>query len=377
MISRDNEFINFTEYWNLVRKRRKLILSVTAISLLLSVVISLCLPVYYMASASVMPPQQDDTGAGIQTKIGLGALTGGLLGSKSQSDLWVGILKSSSVSDSIIERFKLKEVYNTETNDNTRKVLRSMISVSKSKEDIVTVSVEDKNPERAATMANAFIEELDRVNRGAVMNSGQRMRSFVEKRLTETKAELSKTEEALKSFQLINKAVKLDDQSKAIIETISIVKGQLMAKEVELETMFSYATPTNPAVQLLKTEIDSLKVKLKELEQGNNLPDKKDIFIPTDKIPVLSFEYARILRDAKVQETVFELLTQQYEMARIQEAKDSPTVQVLDIAKVPEIKSRPKRKFVVLFLTAAGFFVSVFWIFFQEYVKNNTAETRC
>ncbi|MDD5433883.1 MAG: GNVR domain-containing protein, partial [Nitrospira sp.] len=131
-----------------------------------------------------------------------------------------------------------------------------------------------------------------------------------------------------------------------------------------------YTTPNNPTAEILKTEVDELKKRLQELEEGNNIPGKalsKNIFIPTNEIPGLSLQYVRLLRDAKVQQTLFELLTQQYEMARIQEAKDTPTVQVLDMAQVPEVRSRPKRTQIVLFNTVTAAFFAMFAAFFMEY----------
>lgn len=363
--------INLSELWKAVKSRRKLILAVTSAAFAVSVIVSLLLPRYYAATASIMPPQQEDMGGGLASSIGggLGMLAGGLLGAGSQADLWTGILKSSSVNGAIIERFRLKELYGKETLDDTMKVLAKRVDIDKTKEDIVKVTVEDKDPKRAADMANAFIEELDRVNKSAVMTSGQRMRAFVEKRLIETKADLAQIEESLKSFQKANKAVKLDDQSKAIIEAIGDVKGTLMAKEVEFDTLKSYAAPTNPHVQLLNSEINGLKEKLRELEQGRAAYGGKDIFIPTDRIPDLSLQYAKLLRDAKVRETLFELLTQQFELARIQEAKDSPTIQVLDSAYPPEVKSRPKRGLIVVLSTISGFLVSVFLALFLQYER--------
>ena len=141
--------------------------------------------------------------------------------------------------DAIISRFNLKELYDVETIEDARKALDKKVTIEKSKEEIISVTVEDKYPNRAAQMANAFIEELDGINKGVVMTSGKRMRAFVEKRLKDVRIELAKAEEAVRAFQETNKAVKLDDQSKAIIEAIGMVKGQLMAKEVELQTLLS------------------------------------------------------------------------------------------------------------------------------------------
>jgi uncharacterized protein involved in exopolysaccharide biosynthesis len=196
------------------------------------------------------------------------------------------------------------------------------------------------------------------------------MRAFVEKRLKEAQEGLSRTEEAVREFQDKNSAVKLDDQSKAIIEAIGTIKGQLMAKEVELQTFLSYATPNNPRAEILKAEIEELRQGLREMEEGKrgNHPSPKSIFIPTARIPDLSLQYARLLREAKIQLTLYELLTQQYEMARIQEAKDSPTVQVLDVAKVSGKRVKPKRKQIVLLSGFSSLFVSVVLAFLLDFV---------
>jgi tyrosine-protein kinase Etk/Wzc len=372
-----NEEINLFEYWSVAVRQKKTIAVITAAAFILSLVISLLLPVYYAAKASMIPPQQGDSlGMVAASSIdgGLGGLASGLLDGKSPADLWVGILKSRNVKSAIIEKFKLAEVYGKDTLEETFKALDSSVSVEKSDEDIITVTVEDKEPERAAAIANAFTEELDRINKNTTMTSGHRMRAFVEKRLLESKAELTRLEDELKAFQERNKAVKLDDQSKAMIDAMGAVKGQLMGKEVELNTLLSYASDSNPRVEILRTEVKGLKEKLAELGAGASGTNKGvDIFIPTDRIPGLTFQYARLLRDFKVQEQLFQLLTQQYEMARITEAKDSPTVQVLDSAIPPDKKIRPQRSLIVIASTAMAFFFSVLTAFFKEYIARMKA----
>ncbi|MFQ5465015.1 MAG: GumC family protein [Thermodesulfobacteriota bacterium] len=369
MSEEQNEYeINLLDYWAVVARHRKLITMITAGAFLVSVVVSLLLPKTYLSRASIMPPQQDSTVAsGLLSSLPFG-LGGGLLGLQTPTDLWVGILNSQSVKDSIIERFNLRELYGTETIEDTREVLDKAVTIEKSKEEIISISVEDWEPERAASMANAFIEELDRVNREAVMSAGKRMRTFVEKRLNEAKYGLAETENKLRIFQEKNKAVKLDEQSERTIEVIGTLKGELMAKEVAMKTLLSYATVTNPRVEILKAEIGELKGQLKELTEGSG---EGDIFIPTGDIPQLAVEYARLVRDAKVQETLFELLTQQYELARIQEAKDSPTVHVLDVGKPPEKKYRPQRTLIVVVSTFMAGLCAVLASFIMEYTQKS------
>jgi len=261
--------------------------------------------------------------------------------------------------------------------DDARNTVGGMIKVSKAKEGIISITVEDKDPQRAATLANAIVDELDRFNKGIVTTSGRRMRVFVEERLKGAKEELRTSEEAIKGFQEKNRALKLDDQSRAVIEAMGTVKGQLMAKEVELQTLLSYATPNNPQAEILSTQVRELRERLRELEEGKINPDnpsQKDIFIPTAKIPNLSLQYVRLLRDAKVQQTLYELLTQQYEMARIQEAKDTPTVQVLDAATVPEQRVKPQRRQIVMLSTVTGIIFGIFIAFFMEYIKKTKTD---
>lgn len=341
--------IDLREYWKALAARKRLVGLVVGVCFSASVVVSLLLPKTYASTASVLPPQDDSTLAPTllsQLPSSLTGIASGLLGASSTSDTWVGILGSQTVRDEIIRRFNLREVYGDDYIEDVRSDLGKAVTIDETKEGIVTVTVEDRDPKRAADMANAFIEELDRVNKKVATTSGGRIRVFVKKRLEETEKDLARAEEEIKAFQEKNGAVRLDDQSKAIIDAIGAVKGQLMAKEVELQTLLSYATPNNPSVQVLSASVSELKGQLRDLEQGKRVKGKS-IFIPTDKFPDLTLQYARLLRDAKVQETLFELLTQQYEMARIQEAKDSPTVQVLDTAKPAEKKAGPKRTLIV------------------------------
>ena len=358
--------INLLEYFSVLSKRKRFIGALTVGVFVLSIVGSLLLPDRFAATARVMQGAQDNSmKVSMMAALpdGLGSAAGGLFG-KSSTDAWVGILESNSVRDGIIKRFGLREAYGKDTIEDTRKELGGNISVVNTKEDVVVITVEDEDPRKAAAMANAFVDELDRINRDAVMTSGKSTRLFVEKRLVETKGELTRIEDGIRAFQMANKALKLDDQSAAIIESFGDLRGRLAAKEVELQVLRSYATDSNPQVQTIRAEIGGLRRQLTDAQEGT----LSDTFIPTNRIPDLSLQYARLLRDAKVQETLFELLTQQYELARIQEAKDSPTIQVLDLATVPEKKSGPKRGLIVALATLSALVLTSIWAFIAEYL---------
>lgn len=368
--------IDILEYWYVLTGRKRFIVLITAVAFAVAVIVSLLLPVRYSATASILPPQEMSSQISAFASVipgDLKMLAGGLLGGNHEASTWIGILKSNNVKDVIIKSFGLMDVYGKDTVEETSGVLNSNLTVVMSKKDsIISVTVEDSSPERAAAMANSFIEGLDRVNKTSVMNSGQRMRLFVESRLVEARIGLSNAEDRLMRFQEKNKAVKLDAQSAAIIESIGTLKGELIAREVELSTLLSYATHENPQVQILKAQVAGLKGQLMELEVGkaprSGSLQEKNIIIPTDYIPNLSLEYARLFREAKIQEILYELLTEQREIARIQEARDTSTVQILDFARVPEKKSKPKRTAIVLAVTISAFCFSIFLAIFMDYL---------
>lgn len=382
---RDRADMTLFELVTILLKWRRLIITVTASVFIAAVTISLLLPKSYRARASVVPPTQE-------TLVGIGGLSGGsdrstrlvdaFMGVPSPADLWVGILSSDSVRDNVIQRFDLMTVYGAGTKEDARAALGARTQVDRTKEGIVSVSVEDRDPALAADVANAYIEELDRVNKNMVTTSGGRMRQFVENRLEQAKTSLAKAEDALRQFQEKNKAVSLDAQSQTVIEAIGALKGELFAKQIRLETMLSYTTSDHPEVQVLRSEIQHIQEKLKDLEDGAIAPEfvqnitpnpAQDIFIPTEKMPALALEYGRFLRDAKMQETLYQLLSEQYELARIQEARDTPTVQVLDKASIPSKKVKPRRKLIVMGGTLLGIFFSSLLALSLEYVQAHTS----
>jgi uncharacterized protein involved in exopolysaccharide biosynthesis len=365
--------ISLVDYWNALVKRRRLVAYIVGSAFVISCIVCLVLPKEYEATASILPSQQE-SGLGLGSRAeSMGVPISLLSGMMSSSnDVWVGILKSQTISDAIIKRFNLRSVYDKTKIEDVRKKLWKMVDISKDKkENIISITVLDRDPERAEKMANAFVEELDKENKNVTMTSGRRMRIFVGQRLKETKDNLDAAEKAIEEFQLKYRAVNLGDQSKVIIQSIGAVKGELMAKQVELQTLLSYATPTNPQVQILTSEKRELEQRLKELEnkKGSMYGDKgsQDIFVPTGMMPALELEYEKLTREKAVQGTLFKLLTQQYEMAKIQEVKDSPTLQVLDYAKVPEKNAKPKRVIIVSASTFLGLIVAILTVLFLEY----------
>jgi uncharacterized protein involved in exopolysaccharide biosynthesis len=275
------------------------------------------------------------------------------------------MLKSETVKDPIIDRFKLMDIYDRRLRADTYKVLdsRSMISAGK-KDGIITITVDDKDPKLAAALANAYLEELQKLTvRLNIAGAGEN-RAFLQERLAGARADLALSEEALKTFQLKNKAVQLPEQAKAAIAGIVELKAVLVAKEVELSTLSRSLTDSTQEIRNLKTTIANLKEQILRLESGTG----SGAVPALGSVPGLGQEYARLMRTYKTNEALVELLTKQYEMASISEKKSVSPLQVLQAAKVPERKSRPARAKLVLMATFTMGFFAVVVSFLLEFV---------
>ncbi|MDY7034346.1 MAG: GNVR domain-containing protein [Thermodesulfobacteriota bacterium] len=367
------EEINILDYLNVVVKHRRMIFWTCSATVITAVIISLLLPKIYRATATIMPPKEKSPISDMVTGMGgLAALAGGALGIESGADLYVGILQSRTVTDAIIDRFSLMEVYNQEHKEKARKKLKSNVSIENSKEDIVSITVEDKDPKRVAAMANAFVEELDRLNKRFGITEAGRKRIFLEKRLKEAITNLSRAEENLKEFQKEQRIVVLDEQAKVVVEAAGTIQGEIAATEAELGILMEYSTDESLEVINLKSKIRELKKQLTKIEKGKvpskTNPSEKDtdLYKPFTEMPDVGLKLFRLKRDVKIQEMIFELLTQQHEMAKIEEAKDTTTIQILDEAVVSQEKTKPRRSLIVALSGAVALMFSIFLSFIFE-----------
>jgi tyrosine-protein kinase Etk/Wzc len=227
---------------------------------------------------------------------------------------------------------------------------------------MIVVSVEDRDPKRAADMANAFVEEMIGVTKGLALTEAAQRRLFFEEQLKEVKLALARAEEGIKGFQEKTGALKIDDQARAVIQGIGNLRAQIAAREVQYKVAQTFATPQNPDLQRIGEELRGLKEELYKLERkGGNNPDP---LMPTGRMPSIGMEYLRKLRDVKYNETLYELLAKQYEMAKLDEARDAAVIQIIDKAVQPERKVKPKRALIVVSSTFIGFLLSVFLTFF-------------
>jgi uncharacterized protein involved in exopolysaccharide biosynthesis len=376
-VSREDE-IDLTELFRALSRRRRLILGITAASAAFAVVVSLLLPVYYKAETRILPPTE--RGGNLAAQLlgqggaGLIGLASGVAGVKSQGELFVEIMKSRTVLDRIVDRFDLLSLYRSDLfnlgkkryRQDARKRLLELLAVREDrKSGIIILTVEDKDPKRAAEMANAFVEELKSLKGGlAISEAGQR-RMFFEEQIQHTKVSLARAEEEIKGFQQRTGMFQVDAQARAIIEGIARLRAALAVKEVEAKVLRSFATAQNPDMQRIEEEIRALRAELEKVEtlKGHGF----DPLMPSARVPEMATEYLRKLRQLKYNETLYELLSKQYELAKLEEARDAVVIQVIDRAVPPERKSRPLRALIVLLATVTMLFLSVFIVLLLEH----------
>jgi tyrosine-protein kinase Etk/Wzc len=363
------EEINPLDLLIVLAEHKKTILRTTVAASLLAVLVSFLLPNRYTATARILPPQQNQSLASsligqLGSMAPMAAMAQAGLGLKNPNDLYVGMLKSRTVEDALIQSFDLRKLYRDKRMSDARKDLESCSEITLGKEGFISISVEDNNPRRAADLANAYVVELRKVTQSlAVTEAGQR-RLFFEQQLEQAKNNLAKAEETLKSTQQTTGIIQLDGQAKVIIESVVTLRAQVAAKEVQLRAMRSFATDQNPDVVLEEQQLAAMRAQLALLEKQSG--GDGDIQVATGKVPQAGLEYVRKMRDVKYYETIFELLARQYEAARLDEAKNAAVIQVLDAAIEPDKKSSPRRTLIILGAVVLAFFVSMLWVILKQ-----------
>lgn len=365
--------INLLDYLIVLAKRKNFIIKVTLGFAIIAVIISLVMSPIYKAETKILPPVNGGSGIATQLMNQLGQLSaiagiGGVpTNGKAPSELYIGLLKSRTVLDRMVDRFDLMKLYRTSYRQNARnRLLDDVLSVRDDrKSGIITINVEDKDPKRAAEMANAFVEELQKLNTGLAITQASQRRLYFEEQLKAAKVSLTQAEEGMKSFQERTGALHMESQAKAVLEGIGMLRAQIAAKEVELKVMRTYSTAQNPDLQRVEEALKGLRAELAKMEGRGG--KGHDPLMPTGRMAEIGTDYAKQLRDLKFNEVLYGLLLQQYEAAKLDEAKDATTVQVIDTAVPPEKKVKPKRATMVILAGIIGFFLSVFAAFLMEY----------
>lgn len=388
----DEDEINLLDYWRILKKRGGLVVGLVAVSVLATGSLSyFVLTKIYESTATILAPKESAGGsAGVAAALaasGAGQIVAGLLPpAGTNRDAFVAILKSRTMAQDLVDRFKLKDHYQKELTEDAVKALQQGTEVRVSREGAISITVENKDPKLAADIANAYIAHLDRMFAKLGTTDAGRQRAFVADRLEMTEKALRQAEDALRRFQEKNKAVVIQEQAKTALEAAARVKGEIIAAEVALEAMRSFATEANPQVVQQKIRVQELKRQLAQMQFGagmdlpsegmNPVQSRREFQLPFTRVPEVGMDLARLTREVKIQETVFTLLTQQFEQAKILEARDTPVVQVLDKAVPAERKSRPRTTLNMAIAGTLSLFVAIFLAFFLEYVERVRARER-
>jgi capsule polysaccharide export protein KpsE/RkpR len=301
---------------------------------------------------------------------GLGSIAGDLLGLKSTSEIFVGILKSRTVEDKLIQQFGLQKLYGDRHMEDARKDLANHTDISVDrKSQIVSIAITDKSPLRAAAMGQAYIEQLNSLVAALSTSSARRERIFLEGRLQSVSQDLEAAERDFSQFASKNTAVDIKEQAKAMVEAAAMLQGQLIAAQSQYEGLREIYTDNNARVRTLKARINELQRQLEKLggkgESSTNVSDEpgSSMYPSIRKLPLLGVTYADLYRRMRIQEAVLETLTKQFELARVQEAKEIPTVKVLDAAQIPDKKSFPPRLLLIFLGTTFAIAVATCWLF--------------
>lgn len=374
--------VNLLDILIVLARRRKLIFVITMGIAVLTAIVVLILPSRYTAETVVLPPTQNSSiSSSLLGQFGgassLAAMAGASLGIKNPGDLYVALFQTRTVEDSVVRRFGLMSRYNVKTMVDARKGLDRHAKISLGiKDGLIRIDVTDRDPKFAADLANGYVEEYKKLSAGLAVTEAAQRRLFFEQQLREANDNLTNAEEAMKITEQKTGVLQVDSQARSLIESAALLRGQIAAKEVELQAMQSYATADNPQVVLAQQQLTALKAQLAKLA-GTDTNASAEIIVPKGNVPQAQMEYLRKLRDVKYYETIDELIAKQFELAKLDEAKQGAIVQVADVAEAPDKRSFPKRTITVLVATILGFFLACGWSLIAigiERIKANPAE---
>jgi uncharacterized protein involved in exopolysaccharide biosynthesis len=388
------------ERLRLLWERRRFVLRASAVGLLASTLVAFLIPKSYTSTAQLMPPDTQSTSAlammAAKASGGLGAVADDLLGVKSSGALFVGVLRSQTAEDRLVQQLDLRKVYGKRLVTDARAKLDENTTISEDrKSGIVSIRVTDHNPQRAAALANAYVDQLNSLVAELSTSSAHRERVFLGERLKVAKLELDDASNQLAQFSSKNNTLDIQEEGKAMLDAVGMIAGELIATQSQLQGLRQIYTDSNSRVRSMNARVAELRRQLEKLggTQGNAAKNRQSSTLariqavdpplgqaddpaadpppeqpsampyPTIRnLPLLGVKYADYYRRAKIQETVFELLTQQYELAKVEEAKETPSVKVLDPARIPEKKSFPPRLLIMFLGTLMAVGLAIVWV---------------
>ena len=366
----DGPTISLTQALTWVGEGKRLIAVVTVIAAITAVLVALLLPKTFTARATLLAPGSQQQGASAAALAALGSL-GGLVGgaaAKTPDELYVALLKSDSVQRALADKFDLKTRYDVTSYETLRKVLPTYIRVSSDKKSgLISVEVDDREPKFAAELANAHAGEITKVLGRLAVSEAQLRRVFFEKQLNETKEHLIKAEQDLRLVQEKSGVIVLDKQAEALIGGAAQLRALVAEREVQLKVLRTGATNQNPEVLRLQSELQGLRSELTRMESSKGGNAGSAVDMPVGKLPEAAIAYVRARRELKLQETLFETMIRQLEAAKLDEAKEGPTLQQVDVATPPDRKSKPSGVLITLSATLLALLGSTLFVVVRRY----------
>jgi uncharacterized protein involved in exopolysaccharide biosynthesis len=365
---RRHDYFDLIDILIMLAKHKKILIAVPSAVAMVAVAISFLLPNIYSATTKVLPPQQaQSAAAALLSQLGsVTSLATGIGGLKNPSDIYLGMLRSRTIADTLINRFDLKNVYKEDSIEDVRKKLEDRTSILTGKDGLISISVEDEDRKRSASITNAYVEELMKLASGLALTEAAQRRVFFERQLGLAKDNLAAVEVKLKRELGTHGVISVDADSRAIVETVARLRAQISAKEIQINAMGALVTTNNPQYIRAQEELRSLKAELENLENGR--PDTGN-----KELRQVGLENIKLLRDVKYYQMLYELLAKQYEVARLDEAKDPLTIQVVDPAIEPEKKLKPKRALIVILSFFIALFLTIIWASISSFKERTLA----
>jgi tyrosine-protein kinase Etk/Wzc len=367
----EQEDLTFLDVLLIITRRKKLVGMVTAICAGIALILAFALPQEYTATVIVLPPQGNSSMSSMLASQlsgmagGVSGMASSMLGMKNINDMYVSMLKSQSVEDAVVRRYGLQSEYRKKYLVDARKALENHTKIDgATKDGLIRLSFTDRDPNRSAEVANGYVEQFKSLSQHLAITEASQRRVVFENQLEKTKVDLENADEALKKTQLSTGMVQVDGQARAMIDSAARLRAQIVAKEVQIQAMRSYAGDENPALTQAQTELDGLRGQFSKMV-GSRGGASDDVFLPKGAVPEAGLEYVRRLRDVKYYEAIFEILAKQLELAKLDEAREGAFIQVVDPATTPEKKSFPKRGMLMLGGVAAGFTLGLMFALLQ------------
>lgn len=358
----DGNGINLLDFLIVAAKHKKLAVGLPVVAGILAVIYALILPEIYTSTTKILPPQYQSASSGILAQLGaFGGLAGGVTTLKNPNDVYIAMLKSRTVADNLIQRFDLMKASKAKYPSEVREALARVTNITLGKDGVITIDVDDKDPKRAAELANAYVDELYKLTNVLAVTEASQRRLFFERQFVQAKDSLARAEGAARQALQKGGLVQVEGQSRAMIENTARLRGQITVKEVQIGAMRTFATAQNPELVVAQKELEAMKQELARLEGTGSATVLED-----SKIDSRGMDSVRLLRNVKYYETIYELLAKQYELAKLDESKDSGTLQVLDKAMEPDMRSKPKRTQLVLLWTFVALGAGILLAFMNE-----------